>query len=47
MEERKVRDVRKMLKVDGEEIVSLRLYEKRKIKIISQIMLSVIVCKSP
>lgn len=34
MEQRKVMDVRKMLKVEGEEIVFLRLYEKRKIKII-------------
>lgn len=43
MEQRKVMDVRKMLKVDGEEIVSLRLYEKRKIKIKSQMRLDVIV----
>ena len=34
MEQRKVRDVIKMLKVEGEEIVVLRLYEKRKRKII-------------
>ena len=34
MEQRKVRDVKKMLKVEGEEIVVLRLYEKRKRKII-------------
>ena len=34
MEQRKVRDVRKMLKVEREEIVVLRLYEKRKRKII-------------
>lgn len=34
MEQRKVRDVRKMLKVEREEIVVLRLYEKRKIKMI-------------
>lgn len=33
MEQRKVRDVRKMLKVEREEIVVLRLYEKRKRKI--------------
>ena len=46
MEQRKVRDVIKMLKVEGEEIVVLRLYEKRKRKIISQIMLMSIVCNS-
>ena len=34
MEQRKVRDVKKMLKVEREEIVVLRLYEKRKRKII-------------
>ena len=34
MEQRKVRDVIKMLKVEREEIVVLRLYEKRKRKII-------------
>ena len=46
MEQRKVRDVRKMLKVEREEIVVLRLYENKKRKIISQIRLVVIVCKS-
>lgn len=46
MEQRKVRDVRKMLKVEGEEIVFLRLYENKRRKIISQIMLVVIVCNS-
>ena len=37
-----------MLKVEREEIVVLRLYEKRKRKIISQmrLMVIVIVCKS-
>lgn len=45
MEQRKVRDVRKMLKVEREEIVVLRLYENKR-KIISQMRLSVIVCKS-
>lgn len=34
MEQRKVRDVKKMLKVEREEIIFLRLYEKRKRKII-------------
>ena len=34
MEQRSQRDVRKMLKVDGEEIVVLRLYENKKRKII-------------
>ena len=34
MEQRKVRDVIKMLKVDGEEIVFLRLYENKRRKII-------------
>lgn len=48
MEQRKVRDVRKMLKVEREEIVVLRLYENKRRKIISQMRLSVIVivCKS-
>lgn len=48
MEQRKVRDVRKMLKVEREEIVFLRLYENKRRKIISQMRLSVIVivCKS-
>ena len=46
MEQRKVRDVRKMLEVEIEEIVFFRLYENRKRKIKSQIMLMVIVCKS-
>lgn len=46
MEQRKVRDVRKMLKVEGEEIVFLRLYENKRRKIISQIMLISIVCNS-
>lgn len=46
MEQRKVRDVRKMLKVEREEIVFLRLYENKRRKIISQIMLVVIVCNS-
>ena len=35
--------VKKMLEVEGEEIVVLRLYENRKIKMISQMRLSVIV----
>lgn len=34
--------VKKMLEVEGEEIVVLRLYENRKIKMISQMRLSVI-----
>lgn len=34
MEQRKVRDVIKMLKVEGEEIVVLRLYENKRRKII-------------
>lgn len=34
MEQRSQRAVRKMLEVEGEEIVVLRLYEKRKRKII-------------
>ena len=38
--------VKKMLEVEREEIVVLRLYENRKIKMISQMRLSVIVCKS-
>lgn len=40
--------VRKMLEVEREEIVFLRLYEKRKIKMIRQmrLMVIVIVCKS-
>ena len=46
MEQRKVRDVRKMLRVEREEIVFLRLYENKRRKIISQIMLVVIVCNS-
>lgn len=46
MEERKVRDVIKMLKVEGEEIVVLRLYENKRRKIISQMRLMVIVCNS-
>jgi hypothetical protein len=48
MEQRSQRAVRKMLEVEGEEIVVLRLYEKRKIKMISQIKLVIIfvVCKS-
>ena len=46
MEQRKVMDVRKMLKVDREEIVVLRLYENKKRKIASQIILMSIVCKS-
>lgn len=46
MEQRKVRDVRKMLKVEREEIVFLRLYENKRRKIISQIMLMSIVCNS-
>ena len=35
--------VKKMLEVEREEIVVLRLYENRKIKMISQMRLSVIV----
>lgn len=46
MEQRKVRDVRKMLKVEGEEIVFLRLYENKRRKMASQIMLMSIVCNS-
>ncbi len=46
MEQRNQRDVRKMLKVEREEIVVLRLYENKRRKIISQIMLMSIVCKS-
>ena len=46
MEQRKVRDVIKMLKVEREEIVFLRLYENKRRKIISQMRLMVIVCKS-
>ena len=48
MEQRKVRAVRKMLKVEREEIVVLRLYKNKRRKIISQMRLSVIVivCKS-
>ena len=34
MEQRKVRDVIKMLKVEGEEIVVLRFYENKRRKII-------------
>ena len=34
MEQRKVRDVIKMLKVEGDEIVVLRLYENKRRKII-------------
>ena len=48
MEQRSQRDVRKMLIVEREEIVVLRLYENKRRKIIRQIRLSVmvIVCKS-
>ena len=46
MEQRKVRDVIKMLKVEREEIVVLRLYENKRRKMASQIMLMVIVCNS-
>lgn len=46
MEQRSQRDVRKMLKVDREEIVFLRLYENKRRKMASQIMLMSIVCKS-
>ena len=47
MEQRSQRDVRKMLKVEREEIVVLRLYGNKRRKMASQIMLMVIVCKSP
>jgi outer membrane protein assembly factor BamD (BamD/ComL family) len=43
MEQRNQRLVRKMLEVEGEEIVVLRLYEKRKRKMASQMRLNVIV----
>ena len=46
MEQRSQRDVRKMLKVEREEIVVLRLYENKRRKMASQIMLMSIVCKS-
>ena len=46
MEQRKVRDVRKMLRVEREEIVFLRLYENNRRKMASQIMLMSIVCNS-
>ena len=42
MEQRSQRDVIKMLKVEREEIVFLRLYENKKRKIISQMRLMVI-----
>lgn len=38
--------VKKMLKVEREEIVVLRLYENKRRKIISQMRLNVIVCNS-
>ena len=46
MEQMKKREVIKMLKVEIEEIVFLRLYENKKRKIKSKIMLMAIVCKS-
>ena len=48
MEQRNQRDVRKMLRVEREEIVFLRLYENKRRKIKRQMGLSVIVivCKS-
>lgn len=46
MEQRSQRDVRKMLIVEREEIVVLRLYENKRRKMASQIMLMSIVCNS-
>jgi hypothetical protein len=48
MEQRSQRAVKKMLKVEREEIVVLRLYENKRRKIISQmrLMVIVIVCNS-
>ena len=46
MTEMKQMVVKKMLKVEGEEIVVLRLYENKKRKMASQIMLMSIVCNS-
>lgn len=46
MEQISQRDVRKMLIVEREEIVVLRLYENKRRKMASQIMLMSIVCNS-
>lgn len=46
MEQRSQRAVRKMLIVEREEIVVLRLYENKRRKMASQIMLMSIVCNS-